>query len=63
MGARIVIVHLSGESDAAEMCSVYGVDDLDRIADNVMETKGGAPIGMMKKLGREDVLSILRRAF
>ena len=37
--------------------------DLDRIADNVMETKGGAPIGMMKKLGREDVLSILRRAF
>lgn len=37
--------------------------DLDRIADNVMETKGGAPIGMMKKLVREDVLSILRRAF
>ena len=37
--------------------------DLERIADNVMETKGGAPIGMMKKLGREDVLSILRRAF
>lgn len=37
--------------------------DLDRIADNVMETKGGAPIGMMKKLVREDVLGILRRAF
>ena len=37
--------------------------DPDRIADNVMETKGGAPIGMMKKLVREDVLSILRRAF
>jgi alcohol dehydrogenase YqhD (iron-dependent ADH family) len=37
--------------------------DLERIADNVMETKGGAPIGMMKKLVREDVLSILRRAF
>ncbi len=37
--------------------------DIDRIADNVMEAKGGAPIGMMKKLGREDVRSILRRAF
>ena len=37
--------------------------DLDRIADNVMETKGGAPIGMLKKLVREDVRSILRRAF